>query len=272
MTGDQLKQAGWRQGSIVKEEDVPTLVPEAGLSDESEIVLIAASHSCDIAHYDLDSEPYFEFSIAKVIDEEDGNLTHNKNPRKLHTRISCLSANGELSDVNLELNAFEKTCIRKDCLDDIKPDPNRNLDDEHLPSYVEWLAARYSRPALPSAFNERLNRADPRRKIRAKVKRTGKGLSGIYIQICPDRELAEGERYSVNLLALSPASFNDEEKSVQKVLEIYTEVMRKADMDVATAHLNEDQVSVATLRRYKRLYYEDLTFKDGGPFPPDMKG
>lgn len=112
-----------------------------------------------------------------------GILTHNKNPRTLHTHIIRRTNDENVSTEEcLELRAFEKTAILKENLVDLQPDSDSLLEDRQLKSYVAWLAARYSRPALPTTFNNRIRAADPKDKLRSKVKKAMNSLWGYTLK------------------------------------------------------------------------------------------
>jgi len=53
--------------------------PDSGVE-----ALILLSHDCDIVHHDLTREPSAEFITMRRAGAPDGNLTHGKNPRRLH--------------------------------------------------------------------------------------------------------------------------------------------------------------------------------------------
>lgn len=270
LVGTQLEEAGWRQGSIVKPQDAGRLLAAAGVSRSDSIFLVVGSQSCDIAHNKIEADPFVELSIAYRIEAIRGDLTHNKNPRALHTQITC--STGQLDvfkEENVELRAYEKLTISKEQLLGLTPDTDRQLDASRLQSYVAWLAARYSRPALPTAFNDRISDADPKGKFRDKAKKGNHQLSGIYVSIFPDRELSDDEAYSVNLLGLLPAGFTGDKAPAEKAVNAYAEVLRKAGMDIKSALKGEDEVSVAQIKRFKRLYFDDLSFRNDAPLPPE---
>jgi hypothetical protein len=270
LIGNQLEEAGWRQGSIVRPSDLQRLLDSKDLPYEKGLILLVASQSCDIANNNIDSDPYIELSTARRIEGAKGHLTHNKNPRMLHTHIICRTGDAAVFDENhLELRAFEKYVIPKEVFLELTPDPDCVLEGKQLQSYVAWLAARYSRPALPTAFNNRVKAADPKDKLREKVKKGNEQLVGIYVEIFPDAEIQDGETYSVNLLGLLPASFSGDSRKAENAIDTYAEVLRKAGMDVTPRILKEDNVSVAVLKRFKRFYYDDLSLREDAPLPPE---
>lgn len=273
MIGKQLEEAGWKQGSLIKQQDVSTLLEAVGRSYEDGLVLLLASQSCDIANNCIESDPYVELSVARRIENQNGNLTYNKHPRMLHTSITVRTGDVKVSTEEfIELKAYEKFSIPKGRLIALQPDQNRILEDRQLAGYVAWLAARYDRPALPTAFNARIKKADPKGKLRAKVKKGSMQLAGLYVEIAPNAEIDEDERYNVNLLGVLLADFTGDDSQAKSVVEAYAEVMRKAGMDVTCALKKEDQISMAMIRRFRRFYYDDLSFKHGDPLPPEVEG
>lgn len=272
MIGNQLEEAGWRQGSIVNAIDLSTVLNDANYAIEEGMVLLVASQSCDIANNNLDSDPFIEVSVARSIDTLSGHLTHNKNPRTLHLNIIRKTGDENVfTEDNLEIRAYEKINIRKNVFASLSPDKNRSLEDRQLKSYVAWLAARYSRPALPTTFNDRVKNIDPRDKLRGKAKKGNEFLLGIYVEIIPDREIADDESYRVNLLGLLPAGFKEDRTSAEGIINDFAENLKKAGMDVTSAVRTENEVSLALIGRFKRFYYDDLSFRDNAPLPPEIE-
>lgn len=272
MIGDELEKAGWRQGAIVKPADNAGILKSIGHEYDDELILIIASQSCDIANNNIESDPYIEVSIARCVDKLNGNLTHNKNPRTLHARLQVCTEDADIvREQHIEIKAFEKLCVPKEYFGDLVPDESTLLNDIDLEGYVTWLAARYSRPALPTEFNDRISVADPKDKLRKKAKGTNEQLSGIYVEIIPDAEIPKEQNYKVNLLGLVSAGFEGDLANVEAALEEYAEVMRQAKMDVTVVLRNESEVSIAVIKRFKRFYYDDLSFKAGAPIPPEVE-
>lgn len=271
--GTQLETAGWLQGSIIKPEDLSSILANTEIEYNDKLICIVASQSCDIAHHNVAADPYIEISVARIIETQNGNLTYNKNPRLLHTTIMCRSGDDSeivYTDLYVELKAYEKIAIPKECLASLFPDNHRILEAKQLESYIAWLAARYSRPALPTEFNDRISAADPKDSRKKKAKKANALLSGIYVEVIPDREISSKETYRVNLLGLVSPDFNGNIGEVEALLEEYATIMRKAKMEVKAILRKEDEVSIALIKRFKRFYYDDLSFKDETPLPPEV--
>lgn len=266
MIGHELEKSGWRQGSIVKDEDLAQLFGDE-LSDFGEgVVAIVATQSCDIANNNLDVDPNIEVSIARIIDNKNGNYENNKNPRILHLDVSLLKQDEEgLDTAYLELKAYEKIAFDKRAFEGISPDPHRNiLKQQH--DYVSWLAARYARPALPTEFNDLIERADPKNKRKKIVKKLN-DLSGIYVHINPDREIEPGEKYKVQLMGVLPDDYDGDITVLTKSLNEVGKIMEEGGMDVSSAVTLESKVSIAMIKRFKRFYFDDLSIKDDKPRP-----
>ena len=272
MIGTQLENAGWRQGAVVTTSDHQHLCSELDIPFEEGLILLLASQSCDIANNNIPSDPYIELSVARPIVNTNGNLTYNKNPRILHTHITCRADNDDIfTEDSIELKAFEKLTIPKATFATLHPDSNRVLEDSQLTSYVAWLAARYSRPALPSVFNNRLCLADPKNRLRNRAKKGNEQLVGIYVELMPDEEIKEDEIYVVNLLGLLPAGFTGDTSNANTTINAYAKVLEEAGMNVTSLVRKEDEITIAVIKRFKRFYFDDLSFREDTPLPPETK-
>ena len=270
MIGHQLEKAGWKQGSILRDKDRSVVLSKVGVAVDDNMVLMVASQSCDIANNQIMQDPNVELSVARVITALDGNRTYNKNPRLLHTTLLCRTNSVNVAaEKHVELKAYEKISIPKEVLVGLLPDTEQVLESKQLESYVAWLAARYSRPALPTEFNDRIARVDPKDKRKKRAKSLNKDLSGIYVEITPDGEIAADEIYDVNLLGLVSADFSKAINVLEPALSELADIMRSANMNVAMAVRKESEISVAHIKRFKRFYYDDLSLKEEAPLPPE---
>ena len=144
--------------------------------------------------------------------------------------------------------------------------------NNQLNGYVHWLASRYTRPALPTTFNNRIARSDSKNKRKKIAKSLDAGLSGIYVEISPNKELPENEDYSVNLLGLIAAGYTDDRGDIENKIEKYAEFMRSANMDVLVSVRSEDEISVAVFNRFQRFYYDDLSLRNKSSLPIEASG
>lgn len=268
MIGSFLERAGWRQGSVVSLNDQERLLNSAGFAgDTANACLLVASHSCDIANNNIELDPDIELSIGTEIEVADGNCTFNKNPRTLHTKLLVNSHSAGIFEQNIELLAPAKLKITKEELSQLTPDPNRSLVMPDLTAYINWLAARYSRPSLPTHFNDCLHSSQ--NKLR-RIAKKANDFTGLYVAIEPDRDLEQGELYHVDLLGMLPGGYSGNRAAAEKLTKAYGAIMEEAGMNVVVAVRAEDEMSVAAIRRFKRFYFDDLSFKDGSIQPVEV--
>lgn len=269
MQRSPLEELGWRQGSFVKSELVARLISEieSDFAISSEDILIVASQSCDVAS---SKEEYIELSISRplTIGEFEKKYSCNRDPRRLHTKASTSMSD---SKITLSLLAHEKIVIKKAILETDKPDDKIWLSEDDLNGYVDWLAGRYKRPALPTKFDQLIASTDRNAKKRKKItKKANDFLTGIYVTIYPNRDISDDENYSVDLLGVA----SDEESiaSATEALDDYATILREAGMDVSDPKIGtEFQISVGTLRQYQRVNFDYLSYEQGTNLPPDIE-
>ena len=258
--GKRLDEAGWRQGSIVNVEDHATIAKE--LPDGARIIVI--SQSCDIIQPSDEAEPYVDVIVATPIDAEDGNFTYNKNPRKLH--ITLNTGNG---DKYFQLLQIDKITTERTKLDGLIPEDGVALENSTVNVIARWLAARYLRPAFPNEFNDLINgvRKVKKKKVEKKERKAAKKISpvvsGIFLQVIPFRDLEDGESYSVNMIALVPASNKAADLTSPEIRDPVAEiaaVMTEAGMDVSWVIRFEDKVPYSYFRDDFIVWsYEDIS-------------
>ncbi len=193
--GAIIEQKGWRQGSIVRDKDTDELFVDLNIHRSKNECVIVLSHSCDLAHFDLESEPHAEINIATIIQQEDGNFTAAKHPRCLHLRLTHQDGH----DQAVSLKPSRRHWVNRERFTTIEPDETRYLDRREIQYLAQWLAGRYKRAALPTAFNDRVMAT---KKKRGKIhKHLSPRISGLYIRIHPFKELHPHETYDAQLLA-----------------------------------------------------------------------
>ncbi len=134
---------------------------------------------------------------------------------------------------------------------------------------ADWLAARYSRSAFPTAFNDAVRNSDPsQRKIRKIAKRMSPHTAGLYFELFPNRDLWSGEKYRVNVLALIITSAKPHRGDVERDVSAIQALLEDAGMDVSATVQSQDEVSVSVINRMQRMHLNDLSFKNDDPLPP----
>jgi len=68
---------------------------------------------------------------------------------------------------------------------------------------------------------------------------------------------------------LLPSGFGEDTSKAENTINAYADVLRGAGMEVTHAIRREDEVSIATIRRFKRFYLDDLSLREQAPLPPE---
>lgn len=263
-----LEDQGWRQGSFIKPETILKLIDsiETAFTISTDDLLIVASQSCDVAS---SQEEYIELSIVRALPFEkfEKAYSHNRHPRVLHIKAS---SNNSDEKIALKLQAHEKIQIEKRFLEEYTPDSSIDLSEETLNQYVDWLAGRYKRPALPTKFDQLIAISDRKGKRKKVAKQANDHLTGIYVEIYPNRDISDNETYLVNLLGI----VSDEQSitSATDALNKYADILKDAGMDVSTPKVGtEFQISLGTLRQYQRVNFDYLSYEQNKTLPPDTE-
>jgi hypothetical protein len=144
--------------------------------------------------------------------------------------------------------------IARQALLGLASDDKRFLLREDLRILLRWLAQRYERAAFPDDFNARLGTAEKKRKTLHS--RLAPDISGLLVELAPDRDLLCGEQYRVNLLALVPEQRAQALESVKRGVEELVSLFAEAGMDAEGDAFLESKISYGAVRRF-------------GPFPLD---
>jgi hypothetical protein len=263
-----LEEMGWRQGRFVKPESVAQLIGsvEINFAMSENDRFIVASQSCDVAS---SQEEYIELSISCAIPiaKFKKQYSYNRHPRILHTTASTSASDNK---IELSLLAHEKIVIKKTILENHNPDDTILFSEEDLNGYVDWLAGRYKRPALPTRFDQLIATSDKNDKRKKIAKRANNCLMGIYVNIYPDRDTIDSETYSVDLLGIA----YDENSliSATEMLNEYANILRNSGMEVSDPKIGtEFQIAIGTLRQYQRINFDYLSYEENIPLPSDTE-
>jgi hypothetical protein len=264
---DQIRTNGWRQGSIFSLEDSTRLSGDVEVQSGDEYRFVLISHDCDIANPSLETVPKVEICHAKLC-EADGNKLFGKN-----SRIIQLPLRQQSRDVYIELNCDDTCRIDRSELNSCRPSEAEEIDSEGVSILRSWLAARYSRSALPTEFNER--RRNVWGKVRKKAKQGGKYLLAVYIAMEPRREeLTSGQDYRVTLIGvMTDQAYQDaaQRKNSEDFVTDLAKILGSCSgIDVEEYEVRpEDDISLADLRLFlQRLDFDDLSLRQGES-PPD---
>lgn len=167
----------WRQGSILGYELLAALAQSSEIPNRKADIAVVISHDCDIAA-SPDIEPTIEVIPAVFLHNEDGSLTHAKDPRRLHL---TLTMRGTGKQYFAEFKAIEKLNIPKEQFAGQHPSGEFVLGAKELEILRRWLAARYRRHAFSDAFEERFKKVE--RKFREILKTSSSHLRAILFDV-----------------------------------------------------------------------------------------
>jgi hypothetical protein len=131
---DWDRRTPWRQGHVLSAETVAALGLVAD-QDPVDLLIVVVSHDCDLAQ-DPTVEPAVEVIIGCRVGKADGNLTHAKNPRRLH----MLGADSGAATC-VELKATARRSIAKRDLACHLPSDKVRIDPPARITLQHWLAA-----------------------------------------------------------------------------------------------------------------------------------
>ena len=168
--GDQLDERGWQAGAVVS----PTMLPQIAIhltrpGQPAAIVqaddwLVVVSQTCDVVQSKLDNEPLIEVLHCQPVANLRGEYQGRKSTRRLDFR-----PNKPLhATVILSAHAIaDRYVVPRDLFGGHGPDDARQLSTNAIVNLQQWYALRYSRPAWPDRFNERIDKKAKKRLVDA---------------------------------------------------------------------------------------------------------
>ena len=258
---ERIRTNGWRQGSVFSVEDTAALV-ENPLA-KSRLILV--SHDCDLAHRG-EHEPHIELCTAEFLEDGiDGNYRWARHPRRIDVQIEINGA-----QIPFCIHAAKRHQLDRSMLQDYQPDDTAILSEAELTRLTIWLAKRYTRAALPDAFNLRIQPAQDR--VRRILRRNGKHLSSLLVSLKPLAELTDGEPYDLNLVGLMRHEHYENIELREQLTVVVNQVsgaiehcdgINVLDTDL----LSESEFTLHNLRYFIELTLDDLSLRDEPPDP-----
>lgn len=262
-----IRTAGWRQGTFVGHTDAEELlaasVDQIPLSGEEPSLLAVVIQDCDLVREPA-IEPFVELILCKERAHVEPLYQNGRNPRLLH--IQSIGVQGPASW--LEISIHDRFRIRKEKLANLTVDGCIRLVPQDVRLLSRWIARRYTRPAFPDTFNRRLEAVDSRLEKLFKSSH-GYVVTGIFLDV-PDDEYACDQSYDIAMRMTAKGEAWDDSGllgALQNFEERLFHLLHSCEgvsvSDIRT--LPEDQLTVADLRRFKRLDkdYRSLPEKEG---------
>jgi hypothetical protein len=257
----QIKQHGWRQGSVLPQSLVDILVKQKLLPTATkDRRFVVISHHCDVTNLSFEIEPNVELLRATVLpsSEKEGSYAWGKHPRFYRIRRKAAE-----SQSVWEFSIQDRFSVPRTYLTQAEPGQSETLESDEIRNLANWLARRYTRVAFPDAFDKRTRRAIE--KLRKHLKKEGELLTAIFILVLDD-ELPDDTPYEIQITgSMRPEDYNhvDRRRQAQTLLNRVEEALDECDgIDVSESHLkSEVNISLDDLSRLNRWDFDDLTIR-----------
>lgn len=187
----------WRQGNLLTEQEAYSLGLVESLDSNRCFVLI--SHDCDLSN---DDETLVEGILGSRVQDRAPTLANARNPRRLH--LTFVSDAG--GDMNVELHQADRQQIIK--AEFVKIGVRERdflLPVDEKRALKQWLAARYGRPAYPSAFENRLRKTVRKKSVENRIAKIlepeSSHLVALFFDLGEEKtiELEDGDPYFLNI-------------------------------------------------------------------------
>ena len=232
-----------------------------------EDLLVIASQSCDLCCPSHEEEPNFEIIVARSLSAEfeDSNRSYGKHPRRLQFYLTRGGDGERLYEANIN----ERYSIPRRLLAESNECADECLSDSQLSTFRRWLGRRYFRAALPTEFNERAKPAQSH--LTKKLKSAGKLITGIYLQLDPNRELVPEEKYRLyvhlTVLPETAATPNLLAQALSAQVVVQSGFARCKGIELLGAQvISESEFSLNDIRQCLRWDYSDyISYRDETP-------
>lgn len=210
--GAKIEDLSWRQGSFIPDETVQHARGigdgVAGVPTEGSFHIVV-TQSCDLVNKSLEDEPWCEVMRLRTISQTESLKENGRNPRFLHFYIEQQGVK-----IPCEVAAKDRLFLPRQILTTVPPLTTVEVTETELKSLTDWISQRYSRPALPSAFNRRLK---PQGKALKRLIEKGHHLfRDFFLRISSFDELTDDKLYRLKLLIVAhQGAFDFDTKAVQ---------------------------------------------------------
>lgn len=262
----QVKEAGWRQGSVIPPALAEILCARTSLPWElsENQLLVVISQDCDVTNLDFRIEPEVELIRATLLpkSQKEGNYYWAKNARVYQFEEPSSKDDAVIWQFGIQ----ERVNVPRSLLLNTEPDADNVISSENVKRLCLWIGRRYFRVAFPDAFNERTNSAVNDRKLKKSLKSNGDLLSGIYVFFNTEEELTDGEPYEIIMygsMRVEDFDVPGKRTEAQQLLDKVEAALGECtDIDVKVSVLkSEADISLDDLRKLKRWDFDDLTFR-----------
>ncbi|MDR2440675.1 MAG: hypothetical protein LBE12_15035 [Planctomycetaceae bacterium] len=261
INAEKIKENEWKQGDIFPQEAIKQIAekhfPDVELDG---LRIIVVSHSCDIRYYKADEELWIEILLARSIQNRDNASIQGRRQRYYHLEIE-----NKTSGIKswFEANIDDRYRIYRNFCADYKPSSQWVINNDEKRSIARWIAYRYTRIALPDAFNERIR---PKKNELKKLlkKDVSQFISGLYICLS-NQELQKNQTYEIEIIgAITKQHYSNpdnREVAGNHILEFEKIVSNCDGINVTSKCLSEENISLDDIKRFTRFTdYDYLSY------------
>jgi hypothetical protein len=247
---------GWRQGAFLPEILRPKLTGGVGANLSPSDTVICVTQSCDVIHGDFEAEPSAEFAALRKVDPDPA-VQWGRHPRRLQVELKVKGV-----AACYELRPHQRFSLPRELLAEVGPDQGVEISVTDMAQIARWLGKRYTRPALPTAFNLRLR---PQQDQIRRVMRSGhRLLSDFLIRIDFYDELPADRPYTADLLLVAHdthASSPDLQNLSRDLRSAFNQCsgVHLRDVDI----LAESRTSLKLARSYVPWDFDDFSLREG---------
>jgi hypothetical protein len=197
--GQELLAHGWQNGSVVP-LDLCTVIISSVVGHKTDLRpisdgewLIVISQTCDVVCGRLDQEPLVEILRCAPIDKPRAGFRDLASTRTLDFRPN----RERFPDLTLTAHATrDRLHVPREILRNARPDQKRIVSRNAIRRISEWYSLRYTRPAWPNAFVDRI--AKRKSDLVAALESIRDDVAEVRIALLPnDADLDDDQTYSV---------------------------------------------------------------------------
>jgi len=258
---EEIRTRGWKQGSVLPPAFFASLAERAGFAIEDGVRSLILTQDCDLLHPSLETEPWVEVLTIRSIDACNAGCMHGKSARKLHLFLPIDGVN-----TPCEISVHERNRLPREKLLEGDPDASATISTDDLRGILSWFSRRYTREALPDAFNARLRRVEGWINASPHAER----VLALYVDRGWDEELDQEEKYTITLVALTRSHDPEELQLVQvEYLDPLITALEQENIRVpifGVISTKDFTIHDATVR-FRRLEYDHLSRRNDPETP-----
>ncbi|MDR1484416.1 MAG: hypothetical protein LBT09_06295 [Planctomycetaceae bacterium] len=258
---EKINENNWRQGDIFPQGAIEQIAekyfPNVELDD---LQIIVVSQSCDIHYYKNDEELWIEVLLTRSIPKQDNASVQGRRQRCYHFEMyDKISGTKSWFEANID----DRYKINRNFCADYKPSSQWIIHNDEIRSIAQWIAYRYTRLALPNAFNKRIRHK--KNDLKKLLKRdASQFISGLYIHLS-NEELSPEQIYKVKIIGTVPKQYYVDDikrKLVENHVEEFEKILNGCEgIDTASRCLSEEKITLDDIKQLERFTdYDYLSY------------